>query len=47
MAIVRERLAVLRGTTPDAIARTTTANAIRLFRLPVEEPESEPAPNRA
>jgi TatD DNase family protein len=47
MAIVRERLAALRGITPDAIARTTTANAIRLFRLPVEEPESEPAPNRA
>jgi len=47
MAIVRERLAALRGTTPDVIAQTTTANAIRLFRLPVPAPGSEPAPNRA
>ncbi len=29
-----ERVAVVRGTTPDAIAALTAANAIRLFRLP-------------
>jgi TatD DNase family protein len=43
---VRERLAVLRGTTPEAIDRSTTTNAIRLFRLPITS-QSEPLPNRA
>jgi TatD DNase family protein len=35
MAIVRERLAALRGTTAEEIDRITTENARRLFRLPL------------
>ncbi len=31
---VAERIAALRGVTPDAVAKATTANAIRLFDLP-------------
>ncbi|MDQ3494166.1 MAG: TatD family hydrolase [Pseudomonadota bacterium] len=34
LAKVRDTVAVLRGETPEAIAAATTANAVRLFRLP-------------
>ncbi len=36
-AFVVEKLAELRGTTPEAVAALTTANAHRFFRLPWEE----------
>jgi TatD DNase family protein len=35
MAVVRERLAALRGTTPEEIDRITTENARHLFHLPL------------
>lgn len=35
VAHVAEKVAELRGKTPEAIARLTAANARRLFRLPV------------
>jgi TatD DNase family protein len=38
LQLVKERLAALRGMTPEDVDRTTTANAIRLFRLPVPTP---------
>ena len=41
LQLVKERLAALRGITPEDVDRTTTANAIRLFRLPV--PDLSPA----
>jgi TatD DNase family protein len=47
LTTVRELLSTLRGTTPDAIDRATTANAIRLFRLPLAESQPEPAPPTA
>jgi TatD DNase family protein len=46
LTAVRERLAVVRGTTPEAIDRSTTSNAIRLFRLSITS-QSESLPNRA
>lgn len=36
--LVAERLAAIRGMTLEAVAEATTANARRIFRLPVEAP---------
>ena len=38
LTLVAERVAQLRGWTPDEIARITTANARRVLRIPDEEP---------
>ena len=38
LPLVKERLAALRGITPEDVDRVTTTNAIRLFRLPVSNP---------
>ncbi len=41
--LVAERIAAIKGLSPDDVARVTTRNAVRFFRLPVSLPSSRVA----